>query len=255
MATLAYLDATGQDRINNATFLNTLIDFSEPGVMGVFTDERTVAKLERSMQKTGFLPAENMATTFNLMRGNDLIWNYVVSNWLLGQEPPAVRPVDLERRFHPDAGQHALVLPAQLLPGEPAGPGSNGARRAAARPVHGGPGPVLRHRRAGPHRAVAQLLHRRPAGRRRGPVRAVELRAHRRHRQPAQPEVAVLRERHRGTAGGSRRVVVRGDDVPGDLVGGLGELDREARGPSAPRRTGQREVPRAGRRPGTYIFG
>jgi polyhydroxyalkanoate synthase subunit PhaC len=92
MATLAYLDATGQDRINNATFLNTLIDFSEPGVMGVFTDERTVAKLERSMQKTGFLPAENMATTFNLMRGNDLIWNYVVSNWLLGQEPP---PFDL----------------------------------------------------------------------------------------------------------------------------------------------------------------
>src|SRR5664279_5774186 len=57
---------------------------------------------------------------------------------------PAVRLVDLERRFHPYAGQHALVLPAQLLPGEPAAAGTHGARRPAAGPVHGGPGPVLR---------------------------------------------------------------------------------------------------------------
>ncbi len=89
MATLAYLDATGQDRINNATFLNTLIDFSEPGLMGVFTDEKSVQKLEKSMARTGFLPAESMRRTFDLMRGNDLIWNYVVSNWLMGEDPPA----------------------------------------------------------------------------------------------------------------------------------------------------------------------
>jgi polyhydroxyalkanoate synthase subunit PhaC len=89
MATLAYLDATGQDRINNATFLNTLIDFSEPGLMGVFADERSVEKLEKTMARTGFLPAESMRRTFDLMRGQDLIWNYVVSNWLMGEEPPA----------------------------------------------------------------------------------------------------------------------------------------------------------------------
>ena len=89
MATLAYLDATGQDRINNATFLNTLIDFSEPGLMGVFADERSVEKLEKSMARTGFLPAESMRRTFDLMRGQDLIWNYVVSNWLMGEEPAA----------------------------------------------------------------------------------------------------------------------------------------------------------------------
>jgi len=89
MITLTYLDAIGQDRINSATFLNTLTDFKVPGALGVFTDEASVAKLEVSMAKTGFLPADNMAKTFNMMRGNDLIWNYVVNNWLKGEDPPA----------------------------------------------------------------------------------------------------------------------------------------------------------------------
>ena len=60
-----------------------------PGALGVFTDEASVAKLEVSMAKTGFLPADNMAKTFNMMRGNDLIWNYVVNNWMKGEDPPA----------------------------------------------------------------------------------------------------------------------------------------------------------------------
>jgi polyhydroxyalkanoate synthase subunit PhaC len=89
MITLTYLDAIGQDRINSATFLNTLTDFKVPGALGIFTDEASVSKLEVSMAKTGFLPAENMAKTFNMMRGNDLIWNYVVNNWLKGEDPPA----------------------------------------------------------------------------------------------------------------------------------------------------------------------
>jgi len=89
MSTLAYLNATGQDRINSATFLNTMIDFSEPGALGVFTDENTVAKLEKTMAKTGFLKGENMRKTFDYLRGNDLIWSYVVNNWLLGEDPPA----------------------------------------------------------------------------------------------------------------------------------------------------------------------
>src|SRR6478752_1253266 len=89
MITLTYLDAIGKERINSATFLNTLTDFKVPGALGVFTDEASVAKLEVSMAKTGFLPADNMAKTFNMMRGNDLIWNYVVNNWLKGEDPPA----------------------------------------------------------------------------------------------------------------------------------------------------------------------
>jgi polyhydroxyalkanoate synthase len=88
MATLAYLDAVGMDLINSATFLNTLIDFSEPGLLGVFTDEASIKRLQRTMQKTGFLPKEEMQRSFNLLRTNDLIWNYAVSSWLMGEEPP-----------------------------------------------------------------------------------------------------------------------------------------------------------------------
>jgi polyhydroxyalkanoate synthase subunit PhaC len=89
MATLAYLDAVGLDFINSATFLNTLIDFSEPGLLGVFTDEASIRRLERTMKRTGFLPKEEMQRSFNLLRTNDLIWNYAVSSWLMGEEPSA----------------------------------------------------------------------------------------------------------------------------------------------------------------------
>jgi polyhydroxyalkanoate synthase subunit PhaC len=89
MATLAYLDAVGMDLINSATFLNTLIDFSEPGMLGVFTDEASIKRLEKTMKRTGFLPKEDMQRSFNLLRTNDLIWNYVVSSWLMGEDPPA----------------------------------------------------------------------------------------------------------------------------------------------------------------------
>jgi polyhydroxyalkanoate synthase len=85
----AYLAATGDQRVRSATLLNTLLDFSEPGILGIVTDPDTVAKLEREMAETGFLPAEKMAATFDLLRANDLIWNYVVNNWLMGEEPPS----------------------------------------------------------------------------------------------------------------------------------------------------------------------
>jgi polyhydroxyalkanoate synthase len=77
------------DLINSATFLNTLIDFTEPGQLGVFTDEASIRRLEKTMKRTGFLPKEEMQRSFNLLRTNDLIWNYAVSSWLMGEEPPA----------------------------------------------------------------------------------------------------------------------------------------------------------------------
>ena len=64
------------------------VDFSEPGVLGVFTDESTIAGLEAKMQERGFLDSSEMSRTFTLLRANDLVWNYVVNNWLLGEEPP-----------------------------------------------------------------------------------------------------------------------------------------------------------------------
>ena len=88
-ALLAYLASKGEDRVNNATLLNTIVDFSEPGPLGVFTDAESIARLEKKMAKTGFLDSGDMEKTFNALRANDLIWNYVASNWLMGQDPPA----------------------------------------------------------------------------------------------------------------------------------------------------------------------
>jgi polyhydroxyalkanoate synthase len=87
---MAYLAAHGQgDRINSATLTNTLIDFSIPGDLGVFTDEDTISRLEQKMQEKGYLDSAEMAKTFDWMRANDLIWSYVVSNWFKGKQPPA----------------------------------------------------------------------------------------------------------------------------------------------------------------------
>jgi polyhydroxyalkanoate synthase len=83
----AWLAAAGERRIRSATLLNTLLDFSDPGVLGIVTDPETVAKLEHEMAQTGFLEAEKMATTFDLLRANDLVWNYAVNNWLMGEDP------------------------------------------------------------------------------------------------------------------------------------------------------------------------
>ena len=85
----AYLAGTGDDRLGSITLLNTLLDYSEPGVLGAFTDELTVSRLEKQMEEQGVLEGRQMATTFDALRPNDLIFNYVVSNWLLGQDPPA----------------------------------------------------------------------------------------------------------------------------------------------------------------------
>jgi polyhydroxyalkanoate synthase len=85
----AYLAATDPEGIGNLTLLNTLLDYSEPGVLGAFTDIETVERLERKMAKEGHLAGETMAGTFDILRANDLIFSYVVSNWLMGQDPPA----------------------------------------------------------------------------------------------------------------------------------------------------------------------
>jgi polyhydroxyalkanoate synthase len=86
---LAYMAAEGDERINSATLLNTLIDFSEPGVLGAFSDSESVSRIEAKMAKRGFLDSKEMARTFDFMRANDLIWSYVANSWLMGEDPPA----------------------------------------------------------------------------------------------------------------------------------------------------------------------
>ncbi|HEX7461605.1 MAG TPA: alpha/beta fold hydrolase [Dermatophilaceae bacterium] len=86
---LAHNAASGDRSIKSATFLNTHTDFSVPGALGIFTDEPTIAGLEKKMAKAGFLDSSNMAHTFDALRANDLIFSYVINNWLLGKKPPA----------------------------------------------------------------------------------------------------------------------------------------------------------------------
>jgi len=86
---LAYETAKGRDRIKAATFFTTMLDFSEPGDLAVFIDEEQLAILDQHMQKKGYLESRHMQQVFNLMRANDLIWSFVVSNYLMGREPMA----------------------------------------------------------------------------------------------------------------------------------------------------------------------
>jgi polyhydroxyalkanoate synthase len=92
-ATLAYLQARGeQDKVKSATFLTAQVDFTEAGDLKLFTGPETMGLLEQLTAEKGYLDGRYMAATFNLLRGRDLIWNYVVNNYLLGEEPP---PFDL----------------------------------------------------------------------------------------------------------------------------------------------------------------
>ncbi len=86
-ATLGYLAGTKSDRVASASFMTSLIDFSEPGELEVFIDEEQVAALEKRMNERGYLEGSEMANTFNMMRSNDLMWSFVVNNYLLGRDP------------------------------------------------------------------------------------------------------------------------------------------------------------------------
>ena len=86
-ATLAYMAATGDGRVKAATFFASQADFSEAGDLKLFTDAEQVDALEAAMKDTGYLEGSAMATTFNLLRANDLIWSFYVDNYLLGKEP------------------------------------------------------------------------------------------------------------------------------------------------------------------------
>jgi len=84
---LAWMAAKNEHRVKSVTFFTTLIDFSEPGELGVFVDEEAVNSLEKKMAQRGYLEGSDMASTFNMLRANDLIWSFVVNNYLLGKEP------------------------------------------------------------------------------------------------------------------------------------------------------------------------
>jgi polyhydroxyalkanoate synthase len=86
-STLGYMAEKKDERIKTASFLVTLTDFTDSGELGVFIDEEQLAALEEKMHRRGYLEGNEMATSFNMLRANDLIWSFVVNNYLLGNEP------------------------------------------------------------------------------------------------------------------------------------------------------------------------
>lgn len=90
--TLAYTAARGDRRISSATFLTTQVDFTDAGELKLFVDAERIRAIEESMQRTGYLEGSKMASAFNMLRPNELIWNYVVENYLKGKDP---MPFDL----------------------------------------------------------------------------------------------------------------------------------------------------------------
>ena len=97
--------------IASVTYLVTMIDFSDPGELGLFIDDAYLSQLEIQMQEKGYLDAATMATTFNMLRANDLIWSFVVNNYLMGREP---FPFDLlywnADATHMPAAMHSFYL-------------------------------------------------------------------------------------------------------------------------------------------------
>jgi len=92
VATLAWLAARGDNRVKAATLLAAMVDLHEVGEVAVFIDDEQLASLEQHIAETGYLEGHHMAEMFNMMRENDLIWSFVVNNYLLGQDP---MPFDL----------------------------------------------------------------------------------------------------------------------------------------------------------------
>ena len=86
---LAVLAARGQKPVASATLLTTLLDFSDTGILDVFIDEAFVKSREAQMGQGGLLKGQELAATFSFLRPNDLVWNYVVGNYLKGETPPA----------------------------------------------------------------------------------------------------------------------------------------------------------------------
>lgn len=87
-ATLAYMAATEDDRISAVTFFAAQVDFAKAGDLLIFADESQISMLEHDVKEVGYLDGAKMAATFNALRANDLIWYFVINNYLMGKEPP-----------------------------------------------------------------------------------------------------------------------------------------------------------------------
>jgi len=86
-ATLGYLAKKNMKKVKSVAYLTTLVDFSDAGDLSVFVDEGQIKEIEGKMALTGYFDGADMANIFNMLRSNDLIWSFVINNYLLGREP------------------------------------------------------------------------------------------------------------------------------------------------------------------------
>ena len=86
-ATLSYMKVKNDHRIKDATFLTTLIDFAQAGELAIFVDDEQLRIVEERMNEDGFFDGRDMASTFNMLKANDMIWSFFVNNYLLGKTP------------------------------------------------------------------------------------------------------------------------------------------------------------------------
>lgn len=209
--TLAYLAQRGEKPFNSCTLLTTQVDFSLAGDLLLFTDDNQLDNLDQLMTERGFLDGSRMANVFNMMRPRDLIWPYIVSNYMLGKKP---FPFDLlywNQDFDPHGGGEPQVLSARILQREQARPRRDDDRRHQARSAKGHAAGVSRCDARRSYRAGGVGLSRLEIVRRPGRFRRRRIGSHRRRRQPArQGQVSVLGGRRQRCARARRLAEDRG---------------------------------------------
>ena len=247
---LAHMAATGDDRVESATFLTTQVDFKHAGDLKVFVDEEQLTALEEGMQQRGYLEGSRMANAFNMLRPNDLIWPYMINNYLKGRAP---MPFDLlywnSDSTRMPAANHAFYmrncyLENKLTKGEMV---LDNVRLDLKKVTD----PDLQSRRqGGPHRPCPLGLRRLEGLRRQGRLRHGRLRPHRRRRQPdVEAEIPVLDRRP--AEGEVRGLGREGRGASRLVVAVLVRLGREAEpgarpGPRARRRQARPHLRRPG---------
>ena len=201
-ATLAYMATKRDSRIKSATFFVTMMDFAEAGELGVFIDEEQLNSLEEKMNRRGYLEGSEMANTFNMLRANDLIWSFVVNNYLLGNEP---FPFDLlywnANSTRMPARMHSFYLRKMYQENSAEGPRWHQSGRRAHRPAQDQDARLLSLDPRRPYRALEEYLSRHAASLRPEAFRSRRVRTHRGCRQPARERQIRSLDQYRPAAG------------------------------------------------------
>jgi hypothetical protein len=237
---LAVQRARGVDTVASMTLLTTLLDFENPGDLGAFVDEPSVRQRECTLGRGGVFNGKELAFVFQMLRANDLLWPYVIDNYLKGNAPAAFRSAVLERRLDQSARPDVCVALASPVSREqPARSRQADDVRARGGSRQDRCADLYSRHAIGPSRAMAFGVPQHATARGRAAFRAIRARGERPHcrrHQPARRQQAELLDRRR-LPSRRRRLVRHGASQPGKLVDALAQLGariRRRRGAGAP---------------------